>query len=241
MIIIILDCSSHSRTNCVDCLDRTNTAQFAVGQCALGFQLQALGVLDTPRLDTDSDCVRMLEEMYEDHGDTLAVQYGGSQLIHRIKTYRKQSPWTSKGNDIMQTMKRYYSNTMSDTKKQNTINLSWVPNPLTVPLTQWWSSSLLPHLPISKQLTDKACTHLSFLQSCHEPLNNHNHTLELTVLEEVFAFHEINHSVRNYMPNLPPTTVRSPHALVLVMQPLPTLAKQKTGKICSVLALTTNQ
>ena len=61
--------------------------------------------------------------MYEDHGDTLAVQYGGSQLIHRIKTYRKQSPWTSKGNDIMQTMKRYYSNTMSDAEKQNTINL----------------------------------------------------------------------------------------------------------------------
>ena len=31
------------RTNCVDCLDRTNTAQFAVGLCALGFQLHALG------------------------------------------------------------------------------------------------------------------------------------------------------------------------------------------------------
>ena len=27
------------RTNCVDCLDRTNTAQFMVGKCALGFQV----------------------------------------------------------------------------------------------------------------------------------------------------------------------------------------------------------
>jgi hypothetical protein len=26
--------------------------------------------------------------MYEDHGDTLALQYGGSALVHRIKTYR---------------------------------------------------------------------------------------------------------------------------------------------------------
>lgn len=76
------------RTNCVDCLDRTNTAQFAVGKCALGFQLCALGVLETPKLEFDSDCVRMLEELYEDHGDTLALQYGGSQLVHRIKTYR---------------------------------------------------------------------------------------------------------------------------------------------------------
>lgn len=27
------------RVNCVDCLDRTNTAQFAVGKCTLGFQV----------------------------------------------------------------------------------------------------------------------------------------------------------------------------------------------------------
>lgn len=76
------------RTNCVDCLDRTNTAQFAIGKCALGFQLCALGVLESPKLEFDSDCVRMLEELYEDHGDTLALQYGGSQLVHRIRTYR---------------------------------------------------------------------------------------------------------------------------------------------------------
>lgn len=55
----------------------------------------------------------MLENLYEDHGDTLALQYGGSQLVHRIKTYRKTAPWTSQGNDIMQTLSRYYRNTFS--------------------------------------------------------------------------------------------------------------------------------
>lgn len=30
------------RVNCVDCLDRTNTAQFAVGKCTLGFQVCSL-------------------------------------------------------------------------------------------------------------------------------------------------------------------------------------------------------
>ncbi len=45
-------------------------------------------MLDAPRLKYDTDCVRILEEMYEDHGDTLALQYGGSALVHRIKTYR---------------------------------------------------------------------------------------------------------------------------------------------------------
>lgn len=30
------------RINCVDCLDRTNTAQFALGKCALGFQVNPI-------------------------------------------------------------------------------------------------------------------------------------------------------------------------------------------------------
>ena len=32
------------RTNCVDCLDRTNTAQFAVGRCALAYQVSHLSL-----------------------------------------------------------------------------------------------------------------------------------------------------------------------------------------------------
>ncbi len=45
------------------------------------------------------------------------------KLLSRIKSYRKQAPWTSKANDIAQTLRRYYSNTLSDAEKQNTINL----------------------------------------------------------------------------------------------------------------------
>lgn len=44
-------------------------------------------------------------------------------MVHRIKTYRKTAAWTSQGNDIMQTLSRYYSNTFSDTEKQHSINL----------------------------------------------------------------------------------------------------------------------
>lgn len=89
----------------------------------LAHQLCQLGFINPPKLEFDSDCITMLESLYEDHGDTLALQYGGSQLVHRIKTYRKTAAWTSQGNDIMQTLSRYYSNTFSDTEKQHSINL----------------------------------------------------------------------------------------------------------------------
>lgn len=111
------------RVNCVDCLDRTNTAQFVIGRIALAYQLQAMGVLYKPHLDFDTDINRLLEELYEDHGDTLALQYGGSQLVHRIQTYRKVAPLTSQSKDIMQSLSRYYSNAFSDSDKQNAINL----------------------------------------------------------------------------------------------------------------------
>lgn len=111
------------RVNCVDSLDRTNTAQFVLGKVALAFQLQALGVLIEPHLNYETDAIRLLEQLYEDHGDTIALQYGGSQLVHRVKTYRKVAPITSHSSEIMQTLSRYYSNTFSDAEKQNVINL----------------------------------------------------------------------------------------------------------------------
>ena len=48
--------------------------------------------------------------VYEDLGDTLALQYGGSQLVHRIQTYHKLAPVANHGRDIYQTIHRYYRN-----------------------------------------------------------------------------------------------------------------------------------
>jgi hypothetical protein len=40
-------------------------------------QLYVLGVLAAPELPFDSDAVVILSQMYQDHGDTIALQYGG--------------------------------------------------------------------------------------------------------------------------------------------------------------------
>lgn len=64
---------------------------------------------------------RLFEELYEDHGDTLSLQYGGSQLVHRVKTYRKIAPWTQHSKDIMQTLSRYYSNAFSGNQSNTSL------------------------------------------------------------------------------------------------------------------------
>jgi phosphatidylinositol 3,5-bisphosphate 5-phosphatase len=63
----------------VDCLDRTNAAQFVFGKRALGHQLYALGVVDNPNLAFDSDAVNMLTEMYHDHGDSMFSSFPTSE------------------------------------------------------------------------------------------------------------------------------------------------------------------
>lgn len=112
-----------ARVNCVDCLDRTNAAQFIIGKAAFGRQLHALGLLDDPSLPFDSDAVNMLTEMYHDLGDTIAMQYGGSALAHTTDTYRKINQWTSHSRDVLESMKRYYANSFADADKQAAINL----------------------------------------------------------------------------------------------------------------------
>ncbi|RKO96717.1 hypothetical protein CXG81DRAFT_9606, partial [Caulochytrium protostelioides] len=115
--------SGVARTNCIDCLDRTNAAQFMLGKCALGHQLCALGVLPNARIPFDCDIINMLNAMYHDHGDTIALQYGGSHLVNTMETYRKISLWTPHSRDMIESIRRYYSNSFTDAEKQDAINL----------------------------------------------------------------------------------------------------------------------
>ncbi|KAI8927041.1 SacI homology domain-containing protein, partial [Entophlyctis helioformis] len=134
------------RTNCVDCLDRTNAAEFVVGKCALGHQLFALGILTSPYVPFDCDAVNVLNILYHDHGDTIALQYGGSHLVNTMETYRKISPWTSHSRDMIESIRRYYSNSFTDAEKQDAMNLflgNYVPLKQTTPLWELTSDFAL--------------------------------------------------------------------------------------------------
>lgn len=112
-----------ARMNCVDCLDRTNVAQLVMGKVALAFQLHALGALSEPYLPWESEICRTFETLFEEQGDTLALQYAGSQLVHSVRTYKKTSVLQERSRDVIQTLSRYYSNTFADYDKQNALNL----------------------------------------------------------------------------------------------------------------------
>lgn len=112
------------RTNCIDCLDRTNVAQYAYGLAALGKQLRALGVLDTTKIDIDDPIADQLMWFYERMGDTLAHQYGGSAAHNKIFSQRRgQWKAATQSQEFFRTLQRYYSNAYMDAEKQNAINV----------------------------------------------------------------------------------------------------------------------
>lgn len=112
------------RTNCIDCLDRTNVAQYAYGLAALGRQLHAMGLTDNPKVDADSSIAAALMDMYQSMGDALAQQYGGSAAHNTVFTER-QGKWkaTTQSREFLKSIKRYYSNAYTDGEKQDAINL----------------------------------------------------------------------------------------------------------------------
>ncbi|KAG4959260.1 hypothetical protein AAZX31_13G097200 [Glycine max] len=112
------------RTNCIDCLDRTNVAQYAYGLAALGHQLHALGVIDHPKIDLDDPVADDLMGFYERMGDTLAHQYGGSAAHNKIFSERR-GQWraATQSQEFFRTLQRYYSNAYMDAMKQDAINV----------------------------------------------------------------------------------------------------------------------
>ena len=66
-------------------LDRTNVSQVSVGAHVLGLQLRALGLLPPGHAPEPSGVfLRVLMEMYEAHGDAIAMQYGGSEANKKV-------------------------------------------------------------------------------------------------------------------------------------------------------------
>ncbi|GJN21310.1 hypothetical protein PR202_gb08775 [Eleusine coracana subsp. coracana] len=108
------------RTNCIDCLDRTNVTQSMIGGKILESQLQRIGVLGVndaisnhPAFDTN------YKILWANHGDAISNQYSGTPALKGdFVRYGKR---TTQGilNDLRNSLARYYLNNFVDGTKQS--------------------------------------------------------------------------------------------------------------------------
>lgn len=71
------------RTNCLDCLDRTNRVQTYLGLDALGKMLEDLGVSDNGVIV--QRFTAKLEEMWKDNGNRISQIYAGTGALQGSK------------------------------------------------------------------------------------------------------------------------------------------------------------
>ncbi|PSS29959.1 Phosphoinositide phosphatase [Actinidia chinensis var. chinensis] len=70
------------RTNCIDCLDRTNVTQSMIGQKILEFQLRRIGVFDAEEsISSHPNFDDNFKILWANHGDDISIQYSGTPAL----------------------------------------------------------------------------------------------------------------------------------------------------------------
>jgi len=99
------------RTNCMDCLDRTNVVQSAVAGRALQQQLAELGL----SVDLQNDpTTQWFNTLWADNGDAISKQYAGTSALKGDFTRTRKRNWTGALSDFSLTLNRYYNNIFGD-------------------------------------------------------------------------------------------------------------------------------
>lgn len=107
------------RSNCMDCLDRTNVAQSALAKWALNQQLRKVGVLSVKEtVDDHEDFMVVFRNVWADHADNISNAYSGSGAL---KTdYTRTGKRTKQGllQDGYNSVQRYVKNNFFDGDRQ---------------------------------------------------------------------------------------------------------------------------
>lgn len=99
------------RTNCMDCLDRTNVVQSAVAGWALSAQLAELNLTIDLQKDISTQWFNVL---WADNGDAISRQYAGTSALKGDFTRTRKRNWVGALSDFSLTLNRYYNNVFGD-------------------------------------------------------------------------------------------------------------------------------
>ena len=107
------------RTNCMDCLDRTNVVQSACAQVVLQKQLKEEGF--EVNLQTDSN-TQWFNTLWADNGDSISIQYSSTGALKGDYTRTRKRNYRGAIKDFGLTLSRYFNNIVNDYFSQAAID-----------------------------------------------------------------------------------------------------------------------
>jgi len=113
------------RTNCMDCLDRTNVVQSMLANENLNRVLCKFGVLKCEFETTEAhpEFQRLFRATWADHANLLAIQYAGSGALKTDFTRTGQRTYKGLLEDLRNAIHRFFKNNFQDGFRQDSIDL----------------------------------------------------------------------------------------------------------------------
>jgi len=107
------------RTNCMDCLDRTNVCQSSFARHMLDVQLKAEGFDMDAQVDQQTTWFNTL---WADNGDAVSKQYASTAAMKGDYTRTKKRDYRGALNDLSLSLARFYSGMVNDYFSQTAID-----------------------------------------------------------------------------------------------------------------------
>ncbi|CDS08477.1 hypothetical protein LRAMOSA09839 [Lichtheimia ramosa] len=112
------------RSNCMDCLDRTNVVQSTLARWIINQQLHHVGVLPPAEtIEKDSQFMEMFNNAWADNADYLSIAYSGTGALKTDYTRTGRRTFAGAMNDLINSLTRYAKNNFMDGSRQDGIDL----------------------------------------------------------------------------------------------------------------------
>ncbi|KAI0443698.1 SacI homology domain-containing protein [Xylaria telfairii] len=107
------------RTNCMDCLDRTNVCQSSFGKFMLDLQLKEEGFDMSAQVDQENSWFNTL---WADNGDAISKQYASTAAMKGDYTRTRKRDYRGMVNDLGLSLTRFYNGMVNDHFSQAAID-----------------------------------------------------------------------------------------------------------------------
>ncbi|KAI9014939.1 SacI homology domain-containing protein [Gaertneriomyces semiglobifer] len=116
--------TSVARTNCMDCLDRTNVVQSVLARDSLRKQLQQVGILPpNARVEDAVDFEATFKHLWADNADEVSRQYSGTGALKTDFTRGGKRTRAGAIQDFRNSAIRYFKNNFLDGARHDAFNL----------------------------------------------------------------------------------------------------------------------
>ncbi|KAI5633268.1 sacI-like domain-containing protein [Phthorimaea operculella] len=118
---VMLQQSGTFRTNCIDCLDRTNVVQSMLARRHLEDTFKRLECCRAGEKITSLD--KLFNSVWADHADMISTQYSGTGALKTDFTRTGKRTYMGMIQDGLNSLTRYYKNNFADGFRQDSIDL----------------------------------------------------------------------------------------------------------------------